>query len=81
MQQGRCKNNSTSGQYCKHDRGQGHSQDSNTNSRAILSGFHCAYIHPGLSNIKLDSHPLKGSLIVHSNSLAEYNVDVRLLTL
>ena len=34
-----CKNNDTNDQYFKHDSGQEHPQDSQTNSRAILSGF------------------------------------------
>ena len=37
--QGHYKNNTKSDQYLKHDHGQGHPKNSQTNSRAIFSGF------------------------------------------
>ena len=66
--QGQCKNNATSGQYLKHNRGQLYSRDSQTN---VFRVSFCSLIMY-LNSETFHSHPMKGILSVHCKGLDEY---------
>ena len=57
--------------------GWAHPQNSQTNSRALLSGFHFGFplrIPTLIKNVTLLFHPLKSNLSVHCMSFGEYDI-------